>query len=139
MPSAKTKVQKDFAEAEARVAATQAKLPPEVEKLPERNRRAARAAEEAAQKLQETTGERNKLAGNLEALGAEGIYSRETELQEKIAVKQMESLAAQRKGWAARLVHDLVEHRKQAATRAVLAPLQDQLSSTFAELTGHEA
>jgi DNA repair exonuclease SbcCD ATPase subunit len=136
LPSAKTKAQKDFTEAEARVAATQAKLPPEAEKLPERNRRAARAAEEAAQKLQETKTERDKSAGNLEALGAEGIYSRETELLEKMATKEAELLAALRKGWAARLLHDLIERRKQTATRAVLTPLQDQLSSTFGELTG---
>lgn len=136
LPAAKTKTQRDFAEAEARVAATQARLPSDADKLPERNRRAARAAEEASQKLQETKTGRSRLTGNLEALGAEGIYTQETELLEKIATKQAELLAAQRKGWAARLLHDLVERRKQAATRAVLAPLQDQLSSTFAQLTG---
>src|SRR5690348_13650971 len=44
--------------------------------------------------------------------------------------------ADQDKGYAARLVHDLIESRKQAATRSVLAPLEARLSSTFAEVTG---
>lgn len=136
LPAAKTKAQKEFAEAEARVAATQAKLPPDADKLPERNRRAARADKEASLKLRETKTERDRLTGNLEALGAEGIYTQETEVQEKVARKQAESLVAQRRGWAARLLHDLIERRKQSATRAVLTPLQDQLSSTFAQLTG---
>ena len=39
-------------------------------------------------------------------------------------------------GWATRLVHDLIENRKQAATRSVFAPLEARLSAAFAEITG---
>jgi ABC-type lipoprotein export system ATPase subunit len=41
-------------------------------------------------------------------------------------------------GWAARLAHDLIENRKQAATRSVLAPLETRLSNAFAEVS-HDA
>jgi exonuclease SbcC len=41
--------------------------------------------------------------------------------------------------WSARVAHDLIEHRKQAATKAVLAPLEQRLTTAFAELTGDTA
>jgi DNA repair exonuclease SbcCD ATPase subunit len=133
---AKVEAQQGFAEAEARVSAMQSKLPPDARMMHERNRRAARAAEEAAQDLRQKKEERDRLTGRLETLGAEGIFSKETELLERIDDKRRESEAARRRGWAARLLYDLIERRKQAATRAVLAPLQEQLSTTFADLTG---
>ena len=116
--------------------AAQRKLPADADKLPERNRRAAKAAAEVQHQLEERTKERNRIHGALETRGSKGLYSRETELLEKIAVKTAEAEAARRRGWAARLLHNLIERRKQAATRAVLGPLHDKLSSAFAELTG---
>jgi recombinational DNA repair ATPase RecF len=38
-------------------------------------------------------------------------------------------------GWAARLAHDLIESRKQAAMQSVLGPLESRLSGTFAEIS----
>lgn len=73
-----------FAQAEARVTVTKVDLPPDFEKLPERNKRAV----------------------------------------------------ARTQGWCIRIAHDLIEHRKQAATKAVLTPLESRLTSAFAELTG---
>ena len=136
MEAAQTKAQDAFTEARALVDGTRRKLPPDAEKLPERNRRAAAAAGEVQGELEKRKDERNRLHGTLEAQGSEGLYSRETELLEKIEVKEPEAQAARRRGWAARLLHDLMERRKQAATRAVLAPLQESLSSAFADLTG---
>jgi uncharacterized protein YhaN len=136
MEAAQTKAQDAFTEARALVDGTRRKLPPDAEKLPERNRRAAAAAGEVQGELEKRKDERNRLHGTLEAQGSEGLYSRETELLEKIEVKEPEAQAARRRGWAARLLHDLMERRKQAATRAVLAPLQESLSSAFAGLTG---
>ena len=135
----KKNAQTKFAEAEARYITVQAKLPPDAEKLPERNRRAARAAQEAKEALQALLAERDKLTGRLHTLGAQGVFSRETELLEAIAVKQLEVDAVRRRGWALRMLHDLIERRRQAATYSVLAPLQQQLSSTFADLTGNRA
>jgi exonuclease SbcC len=134
--SAKKLAQQQFIEAEARLAGVVAKLPPDADKLPERNRRAARAAQEAAGNLSKATRERDQLTGKLQTLGAEGIYSRETELLAQIAAKRSEANAARQRGWAARLLRDLLERRKQAVTRAVLAPLQQQIGATFADLTG---
>lgn len=132
----KANAQEEFTKAEARVAATRAELPPEAEKLPERNRRAARAAQDVVQELERTKGDRERLVGELKTRGAEGLYSQETQLLEKITQSTREWEVARRRGWAARLLHDLLDRRKQMATRSVLAPIQDRLSSTFSELTG---
>ncbi len=132
---ARKRAQDAFAEAKALLEAAQRKLPPDADKLPERNRRAAAAAMQVQGELEERKDERSKLHGTLEARGSEGLYTRETELLEKIQVKGVEAHAARRRGWAARLLHDLMERRKQAATRAVLTPLQDKLSSAFADIT----
>jgi len=136
MEAAQTKAQDAFTEARALVDGTRRKLPPDAEKLPERNRRAAAAATQVQGELEKRKDERNRLHGSLEALGSEGLYSRETELLEEIEVMKSGAQAARRRGWAARLLHDLMERRKQDATRALLAPLQESLSSAFADLTG---
>lgn len=94
------------------------------------------AAGQVQGELEKRKDERNRLHGTLEALGSEGLYSRETELLERTEFKKSEAQAARRRGWAARLLHDLMERRKQEATRALLAPLQESLSSAFADLTG---
>jgi DNA repair exonuclease SbcCD ATPase subunit len=139
LDAGKSKAQREFVEAEARLKATRAKLPPDAEKLPERNRRAAKAAADAEEALQGARTQRDELAGTLRALGAEGIYSRETELLEKIALCRAAADASRRRGSSARLIRDLLVRRKQAATRAVLAPLQEKISATFAELTADHA
>lgn len=139
LEAARSKAQREFAEAEARVASVRAKLPPDADKLPERNRRTAKAAADAEEALQRARTQRDELAGTLRALGAEGIYSHETELMEKIAQRRVEADAARRRGWSARLIRDLLERRKQAATRAVLAPLQENISARFADLTADHA
>jgi len=139
LDATKKTAQQQFSEAEARVEAVRAKLPPDADKLPERNRRAARAAQEAVETLQTLRTERDKLSGTLQALGAQGVYSRETELLEAISAKKSEADAARRRGWAARLLRDLLVRRKQATMRSVLAPLQQQISTTFADLTADRA
>ena len=81
----KTAAQFTFAQAEARVTATQAELPLEFEKLPERNKRAAVALQQLANELQTRRAERDQAKGTLETLGGLGLYSRETQLEEKQA------------------------------------------------------
>ncbi len=136
---AKTAAQLAFVQAEARVVATQADLPPDFEKLPERNKRAAASLQQIALELQARRSERDQAQGTLEILGGQGLYSRETELEEKKAEAILRRDAARARGWCARVAHDLIEHRKQAATKAVLAPLEQRLTSAFAELTGDPA
>lgn len=132
----KAKAQIEFAKAEARVAAVRASLPPDFEKLPERNRRAATALQQLASDLQTKRAARDAAKGSLETLGGMGLYSLETELEEKKVEAEKRRNAARTKGWAARIAHDLIEFRKQAATRAVLAPLEQRLSAAFSDLTG---
>ncbi len=44
--------------------------------------------------------------------------------------------AARTQAWCARLAHDLIDRRKQAATKAVLTPLEERLTAALAELSG---
>lgn len=133
---AKTAAQLAFAQAEARVVATRSELPPDFEKLPERNKRAAASLQQIANDLQARRTDRDQAQATLEILGGQGLYSRETELEEKKAEALLRRDAARARGWSARVAHDLIEHRKQAATKAVLAPLEQRLTAAFAELTG---
>jgi len=133
---AKAQAQKTFVEAEARLKVTRDKLPSDFEKLPERNKRAAAALQQLAHELRAKRTEQAEAKGSLETLGGQGIYSRETEFVERQAEAEQRFRAAQTLAWAARIAHDLIEYRKQAATKAVLAPLEQRLSAAFAELTG---
>lgn len=134
--TAKTAAQLAFAQAEARVVATQTELPPDFEKLPERNRRAAISLQQIANELQARRTDRDQAKAVLQTLGGQGLYSRETELMERRAEAELRRDAARAQGWSARVAHDLIEHRKQAATKAVLTPLENRLTTAFAELTG---
>ncbi len=118
---------------------TRSELPPDFEKLPERNKRSAASLQQIANDLQARRTERDQAQATLEILGGQGLYSRETELEEKQAEALLRRDAARARGWSARVAHDLIEHRKQAATKAVLAPLEQRLSAAFAELTGDTA
>lgn len=135
--STRTAAQLAFAQAEARVVATKAELPPDFEKLPERNKRAAASLQQISNDLQARRTDRDQSQATLEILGGQGLYSRETELEEKKAEALMRREAARARGWSARVAHDLIEHRKQAATKAVLAPLEQRLTAAFAELTAN--
>jgi len=136
LDAAKKAAQLAFAQAEARVIATKAELPPDFEKLPERTKRAATGLQQIVNDLTSRRSERDEAKGKLETLGGQGIYSRETELEEKKAEALLRRDAARAQAWCARLAHDLIEHRKQAATKAVLTPLEQRLTAAFADLTG---
>jgi exonuclease SbcC len=136
LDAAKKAAQLTFAQAEARVIATKAELPPDFEKLPDRTKRAATGLQQIANELTARRSERDETKGKLETLGGQGLYSRETELEEHRAEALLRRDAARAQAWCARLAHDLIEHRKQAATKAVLTPLEHRLTSAFAELTG---
>lgn len=135
--SSKTAAQLAFAQAEARVVATQAELPPDFERLPERNKRAAASLQQIANELQARRTERDQTKAILQTLGGQGLYSRETELEERRAEAILRRDAARSQAWATRIAHDLIEYRKQAATKAVLTPLENRLTTAFAELTGN--
>ncbi len=134
--AAKAAAQMAFVECEARVAATERQLPTEFEKLPERNRRAVASLQQIETELGNRRTERDQARGTLGTLGGQGLYSRETELEERRAGVILRRDAARELGWCARVAHDLIEHRKQAATRAVLTPLEERLTAAFAGLTG---
>ena len=129
-------VQQGFVEAQAHLEVAKKKLPADYEKLPDRNKRVAKAAEEVAAELDSNRTLYNQMEGQLKALGSEGLYSKETALLERRETVSRAAEGARAHGWATRLVHDLIENHKQAATRSVLAPLEARLSSAFAEITG---
>lgn len=133
---AKANAQTEFVRAEARLEAVKSELPPDFEKLPDRNRRASAALQQLANDIQARRAERDNASGALATLGGQGIFSRETELMERRTEVMVRRNAARDRGWSARIASDLIEYRRQAATRSVLAPLEARLSAAFAELTG---
>lgn len=136
LDASKSEAATDAVKAEARRDETRKQLPPDFEALPDRNRRAATALQEITNDLSARRAERDAARGALETLGGQGLYSRETALEEQRAEVLLRRDAARSRGWAARIASDLIEFRKQAATRAVLSPLEDRLTAAFARLTG---
>lgn len=130
--------QTGFAEAEARVVTALEQLPQDVEQLETLRRQAEADVEAAARELQRRRQERDQAQGTLEARGGLGLYSRETALEERRAEAADKAAAARIRGWGARLAHDLIEHRKAAARRSALEPLEARLSDAFRRLTGDE-
>ncbi len=134
--AARDEAEETFVEAKLLLRDAQAKLPPDAGTLAERNRRAATAAEQVRGELHRKRDAQAALRGRLELLGSKALYTEETHL-----LARREALAAQvnharARSRAARLVHDLIERRKHAATRSVLAPLQARLSARFGEVSG---
>lgn len=127
-----------FVKAEARLAEARGQLPADYEKLPERNRRAAAAAQQARGQRDQKRTALARLEGHLKARGSEGLYSRETALLERRVTAQSALQNARDRGEAARLVHDLLIYHQQAATRLVLGPLEEKLSWAFAEISGDQ-
>ncbi len=108
----------------------------EFEKLADRNRRASAALAELEAQLLERNRQQEHLRGSLETLGSQGLYSRETQLLEKLESAKERALKTRDLGWSTRVAHDLFGFRKSEATRTVLRPLEDRLTATFAEISG---
>ena len=132
----KAEAESVYVGADAELNDAKRKMPPDYEKYPERNKRAAQALAEVEKDLRNAREALNTTQGELKALGSEGLYSRETALRERKA--GLEEIVAARRAHArmARLVHELIHRRKQAATNSVLGPLESGLSHVFAEITG---
>ncbi|OQB89590.1 MAG: chromosome segregation protein [Verrucomicrobia bacterium ADurb.Bin118] len=135
MDQAKSEAQSAFVSAEARRDQAKKALPPDADKLPERNKRAAAAYEQVRQELEERESELHKLEGALQTRGAEGLYSKLVSLEERETILRQQIERLRSEGWAARLAHDLIQFREQKATQAVLGPLEARLSGNFAEIS----
>lgn len=133
--SAVAKAEGEFVEAEARFNTKRKDLPEDYESLPQRNQRASKAVGEVAAELDSKKTAFHRLEGELKSEGSSGLYSTETRLLEEIAKTEPEVKHARTQGWAARLVHDLMAHRKDEATRSVLRPLEDRLTEQFEAIT----
>ena len=125
-----------YAETKFALQKAQEKLPPDAATLGERNRRAAAAAAQVGAELDARHRARDEIRGRLEWLGSQALYPRETELLAEQAALMVQLAHARVRSHAARLVHDLIERRKHAATRTVLGPLQERLGARFAEVSG---
>ena len=125
-----------YVAADAELNDARRKMPPDYEKFPERNKRAALALAEVEKDLRSAREACNTTHGELKQLGSEGMYSRETNLRERKARLEETVAARQSHARMARLVYELIHRRKQAATNSVLGPLEAGLSRVFAEITG---
>ena len=113
-----------YAETKFALQKAQEKLPPDAATLGERNRRAAAAAAQVQGELDRQA----PRAATRFADGSNGSAPRrstpsETDLLAEHAALTVQAERARARSRAARLVHDLIERRKQAATRTVLAPV----------------
>ncbi|MHA3772132.1 AAA family ATPase [Verrucomicrobiota bacterium sgz303538] len=136
LAAALERVQTEWVRAEARLADARRQMPPNAERLPERSQRLARAAAEIDAACQRAKNDLQRLEIQLEERGAEGLYSRETELDEKLAWACAEAARLREEGYAARLLGELIQQRERTAVRMVLGPLENRLSEVFAGLTG---
>lgn len=136
LAAAKAAAQSMFVAAEARRDEARRKLPDGHEKLHLRSVRAGDAVAEIEKSYEGKAGELERLRGALEAAGGEGIYSRASEIEERIEVVRAEVVRQRADGWAARLAAELIQRRQASAIQMVLAPLEEKLSAAFAELTG---
>ncbi len=134
--AARDEAEEAFVEAKLLLRDAQAKMPPDAGTLSERNRRAAAAAEQVRGELNRKRDALAMLRGRLELLGAKALYTEETHLLARREALSAQVNHARARSRAARLVHDLIERRKQAATRSVLAPLQARLGARFGEVSG---
>ncbi|HEV7401697.1 MAG TPA: hypothetical protein VGO11_02180 [Chthoniobacteraceae bacterium] len=128
--------QREFTRAEARLATARRDLPPQAESLAERATRAARAAAEVEAELQRKQRAADRLKTLLEERGGDGLYARVAEAEERLETAQSLAGRLRREGLAARLVRELIQRREESSIRAVLSPLEDRLTQTFAALTG---
>jgi hypothetical protein len=131
-----SKAQREFVKAEARCDEAKRELPADAQNLPERSKQAARAAAQVEAEFQQKADVLRRLEAQLETRGGEGLYSQESRLEEQIEEARAETLRLRKRGWAQRLVFELIERREQSATERVLRPLEDRLSAVFAELSG---
>ena len=133
---AEESAQAAFVEAKAQLDVARKKMPPDWEKLEARHERSLNAAEQAAKEYQSLQQRTQKLETLLEQAGSQGLYSRETKLQEALASARAEAERTENQALAARFLAGLIDYRKRAAVSTVLKPLEDQLSATFADITG---
>ncbi len=133
---AEESAQATFIEAKAQLDVARRKMPPDWEKLEARHERALKSAEQAAKEHQNLQQRTQKLETLLEQAGSQGLYSRETKLQESLARAQAEAERLKNQALAARFLAGLIDYRRKAAVSTVLKPLEDQLSATFADITG---
>lgn len=134
---AETDAQTVFVEAKAQLDVAGKKLPEDWEKLEPRHDRALKAATQATQEYQELERKTRSLETLLDHTGSQGLYSRETKLVEAMVRAEEDAKRIENHALAARFLAGLIDYRKKAAVRTVLKPLEDQLSATFAELTGN--
>jgi len=125
-----------FAEAEARFNYARSLLPENYLTLPERSKRLSLASEQVFQELARNRNVLAQAEGELRSMGAEGVFASETILLEKKELSLERVKTARTRGWGLRIAHDLLRRRQAEAIQSVLAPLESQLSSTFAEISG---
>ena len=125
-----------FVTAKAEKAVAMSKLPDDWERIDQRHARALKAASQVADEYDALGQTISGLEAILKERGSQGLYSKETHLIESLEGNRKSATAMRSKATAARLLAALLHYRKKESVRTVLAPLEDQLSIAFAELTG---
>ena len=133
---AEENTQEVFVSAKAELEVARKKLPYDWEKLESRHEHALESLRQITRDFHVIERKILSLETLLENSGLQGLYSRETELVESLSQTKKEEERLRKNALAARLLAGLIDHRKKAAVRTVLKPLEDQLSAVFADITG---
>ena len=136
---AEEEAQAAFVAAKAERAVAMGKLPDDWDRIEARHERALKAASQVAGEYDALNQNISALEAVLKESGSQGLYSKETQLIEALESDRKRAQGMRSKALAARLLAGLLDYRKKASVRTVLAPLEDQLSGAFAELTGNHS
>ena len=125
-----------FVRAEARLVQSQTTLPKDWATVEERHQRAVAATEACRLEYDSLREEGERLRGELEAHGGQAWFSQLTKAREQLARARSRHAFHRREALAAGYLRRLMERKRDAAVERALAPLEDRLSTAFAELTG---
>lgn len=129
-------IQSRFVQAEARCIAKKAELPTEYKDAAERAIRLTKGENDVLTELDSCRRSLHQLQGDLNARGADGLHSQETQILENLEQVNATILAEKKRAYAARLAHELLQRRKLEATRTIIQPLESKLSNFFSAMSG---
>jgi len=128
--------QEDFVAAEAKLDTSRRKLPTDWENLTGKLEETSRRAKSTRTRLTELQNRRLQLETKLNLIGSDGLYDRESTLLERQSSKRDEANTLRQRAGAAAFLNALITRQKQATISRVITPLEDEISTAFAELTG---
>ncbi len=127
--------QSAFVQADARLQELNRRLPPDAEAIPNRATLAQQQLRRLQTQLEQATQTRDRLRGQLEALGRSELHRQDAETAERLTVLQQEYTTLRHRALAAVLLCRLLEYRQRSAATSVKDHLTSLLTSFFQHIT----